>query len=108
MARETAAAYSCRYGHGCDSLTSRPCFRSYSRAFASPHTALVLCITSELLVGMSGLGNQLRPSSIMGNLPVMYAYIFVIGIVGFGLNTLLLSLQKRLLGWHESYRNEAQ
>ena len=72
------------------------------------NTALVLCITSELLVGMSGLGNQLGQARSVGNLPVMYAYIFVIGIVGVGLNTLLLSLQKRLLGWHESYRNEAQ
>ena len=72
------------------------------------NTALILCITSELLVGMSGLGNQLGQARSVGNLPVMYAYILVIGIVGFGLNSLLLSLQKRLLGWHESYRNEAR
>ncbi|MGO1591522.1 MAG: ABC transporter permease [Ancrocorticia sp.] len=74
----------------------------------SSNTALILCITSELLVGMNGLGNQLGQARSVGNLPVMYAYILVIGIVGFGLNTLLMALQRRLLSWHESYRNEAR
>ncbi|MBM9432410.1 ABC transporter permease [Flaviflexus equikiangi] len=71
------------------------------------NTALIFCITAELLMGMAGLGSALGAAGSAGNLTVMYAYIVVIGIVGFSLNTGLLALQKRILSWHESYRNEA-
>lgn len=109
VARETAAAYSMPLWARVRFLIVPSMLPQLLTGIRiASNTALVLCITSELLVGMSGLGNQLGQARSVGNLPVMYAYIFVIGIVGFGLNTLLLSLQKRLLGWHESYRNEAQ
>lgn len=109
VARETAAAYSMP-------LTARIRYliipsmapQLLTGIRIASNTALILCITSELLVGMSGLGNQLGQARSVGNLPVMYAYIFVIGLVGFGLNTLLMALQRRLLQWHESYRNEAR
>lgn len=71
------------------------------------NTALIFCITAELLMGMEGLGNSLGSADSAGNLPVMYSYIVVIGLLGFGLNSGLLALQRRLLSWHESYRNEA-
>ncbi|WP_054953113.1 ABC transporter permease [Flaviflexus massiliensis] len=70
------------------------------------NTALIFCITAELLVGMEGLGQSLGQAGAAANLPVMYSYIVVIGIVGLGLNMLLLTVQKWLLSWHESYRNE--
>lgn len=56
---------------------------------------------------MEGLGNSIGKAGAAGNMPVMYAYIVVVGIVGVSLNSLLLAVQRRLLSWHESYRNEA-
>lgn len=107
VARDTAAAYSLGYGARLRHLiipSMLPQLMTGVRI--ASNTALIFCITAELLMGMAGLGSSLGAADSAGNLPVMYAYILVIGLVGFGLNTAFLAIQRRALSWHESYRNE--
>lgn len=108
VARDTASAYSFGFGTRLRYLIIPSMLPQLMTGIRiASNTALIFCITAELLMGMAGLGSSLGAADSAGNLPVMYAYIVVIGIVGFSLNTGLLALQKRLLSWHESYRNEA-
>jgi ABC-type nitrate/sulfonate/bicarbonate transport system permease component len=67
-------------------------------------TVLIFCITAELLIGMPGLGAGLGAARGVGDLPRMYAYIVIIGVLGFFLSWLLKQLESRLLFWHESVR----
>lgn len=105
VARDTAAAYSFGFWARLRFLIIPSMLPQLLTGIRiASNTALIFCITAELLVGMDGLGQSLGQAGSAGNLPVMYSYIVVIGLVGFGLNVLLLALQKRLLNWHESYR----
>lgn len=71
-------------------------------------TALIFCITSELLIGSPGLGQGLGAARSVGNLPRMYAFIVVIGIVGFLLNAAFKWVESKVLFWHESQRGGTQ
>lgn len=71
-------------------------------------TALIIVITSEILIGSPGLGRGLNLARSAGELERMYAYIVVIGVVGFVLNTLLRAGERRLLRWHPSVREEVR
>lgn len=70
-------------------------------------TALILCITSELLIGSPGLGAGLGAARAVGDLPRMYAFIVLIGLLGLGLTTALQALGARTLFWHESQRGRS-
>lgn len=108
VARDTAAAYSFGFWTRLRYLiipSMLPQLMTGVRI--ASNTALIFCITAEYVIGMPGLGSALGQADSAGNLTVMYAYIVVIGLVGFGLNSLLLVLQRQALSWHESYRNEA-
>lgn len=108
VARDTAAAYSFGFWTRLRHLVIPSMLPQLMTGIRiASNTALIFCITAELLMGMAGLGSALGAADSAGNIPVMYAYIVVIGIVGFSLNSGLLVMQKRVLSWHESYRNEA-
>ena len=68
-------------------------------------TALIITITSEILIGAPGLGQGLNLARSGGNLPRMYAYVVAIGLVGLVLNSGLSALSRRLLHWHPSGRS---
>lgn len=108
LARDTASAYSIGFWSRLRYLIIPSMLPQLMTGIRiTSNTALIFCITAELIVGMEGLGNSIGKAGAAGNMPVMYAYIVVVGIVGVSLNSLLLAVQRRLLSWHESYRNEA-
>ena len=67
-------------------------------------TVLIFCITAELLIGSPGLGAGLGAARSVGDLPRMYAFIVIIGVLGYALSALFKLLESRILFWHESVR----
>jgi NitT/TauT family transport system permease protein len=60
--------------------------------------SLVVAVTVEIAVNPMGLGNGVMTAGQALRPDVMLAYLLWIGIVGFGLNALLVLAQKRLFG----------
>lgn len=107
VARETASAYSLPRG-----LTFRTVIlRSMAPGIATSlriasTTALVLSVTTELLVGAPGLGAELSQARGVGDLPDMYAYIVIIGILGSIITLGFQAGEKRVLFWDPANREE--
>ncbi|GAA3879063.1 ABC transporter permease [Streptomyces sedi] len=68
--------------------------------------ALVLAVTAELVVGAPGLGQSIVVAQSNANLPRMYALIIVTGLVGWVINLAFQAIERRLLKWHPSQRQE--
>ncbi|GAB3873670.1 hypothetical protein GCM10029964_014320 [Kibdelosporangium lantanae] len=62
--------------------------------------ALVLMVLSELTGSSNGIGYELANAQGYADLPGMWAWIMLIGILGYVLNRLLLLAQNRSLSWH--------
>lgn len=108
IARDTAAAYSLPrlyYLRRVVLVSMMPALATGLRIASA--TALIFCITSELLIGSPGLGSGLSNAREVGNLPKMYAYIFVIGILGTILTAALQAIERRALFWEPGRRTEA-
>lgn len=69
--------------------------------------ALILTVTGELLISFDGIGGLFETARQSGNVPVMYAYVIVTGILGLLVNVLARFAERRLLFWHPSIRGEA-
>jgi ABC-type nitrate/sulfonate/bicarbonate transport system permease component len=70
--------------------------------------ALILTVTGELLISFDGIGGLFETARQSGNVPIMYAYVIVTGILGLLVNVLARSAEKRMLFWHPSVRSEAR
>lgn len=68
-------------------------------------TVLIFCITAELVAGVPGLGSGLGAARSVGDTPRMYAYVVVIGIVGYLLAVALKAIETKLLFWDPSVRS---
>lgn len=68
---------------------------------------LILAVIAELIGGSSGLGLNILLSVNAGptELPTMYVYILVTGLVGIAVTALFTAIERRMLHWHESQRN---
>jgi ABC-type nitrate/sulfonate/bicarbonate transport system permease component len=73
----------------------------------SAAVALILAITSELVIGVPGLGKELGVATASSAVPTVYALILVIGLFGVTVNVLFRTLERRVLSWHSSVRLEA-
>lgn len=73
----------------------------------SAAVALILAITSELVIGAPGLGKEIGVAMASSAVPVMYALILVVGLFGVTVNVLFRALERRVLSWHTSVRLEA-
>jgi ABC-type nitrate/sulfonate/bicarbonate transport system permease component len=69
--------------------------------------ALILAVTSELVVGVPGLGSAINVAASSGDFALMYALIAVAGLLGLTLNALFARLEGWALRWHPSQRSEA-
>lgn len=68
--------------------------------------ALVLAITSELVIGNPGLGQRLAVAQSSGAVPAVYALVVVAGLLGVVVNLGARALEARALSWHASVRAE--
>lgn len=68
--------------------------------------ALILTITAELIAGDSGIGFYVAQMELANRLPEMYAGILLAGILGYVLNLIFRSIERRLLFWNSSYRHQ--
>ncbi|MGH8867771.1 MAG: ABC transporter permease [Actinomycetes bacterium] len=69
--------------------------------------ALILAVTAEI-VGAPGLGRAIVVSQVNGAIPQMYALILATGLLGWLLNSVFSSAERRLLRWHPAHREVAR
>lgn len=62
--------------------------------------ALILMVVSELVGSTEGIGYQLSIARATFDLPAMWAWICLLGALGYALNRVLLAVQHRALAWH--------
>ena len=70
----------------------------------SSAVALILAVTAELVIGSAGLGRSISVAQSGGAIDVMYALIIATGMLGWLLNILATSGERRVLHWHPSQR----
>jgi ABC-type nitrate/sulfonate/bicarbonate transport system permease component len=68
--------------------------------------ALVLAVTTELIIGSPGLGAEIGVAQSSNAVPTMYALIVVTGLLGVAINGAARLAERRLLAWHQSVRGE--
>jgi len=69
--------------------------------------ALVLAVTTELVIGSPGLGALIGVAQSSNAIPTMYALIVVTGLLGVAINLAARTVERRALAWHQSVRGEA-
>ena len=66
---------------------------------------LILAVTSEIVVGVPGAGGRITDAQSAGGAEaLMYAWILAAGLLGWVLNGVLQTAERRLLHWHPSFR----
>lgn len=68
---------------------------------------LVLEVTGELVIGSPGIGSSIAVARSAGQIPPIYALIIVTGLLGVAVNVAARMIERRLLRWHPSVREEA-
>jgi ABC-type nitrate/sulfonate/bicarbonate transport system permease component len=68
---------------------------------------LLLTITGELFGGAPGVGTQIQNALVGNDSPQMYAYVITAALLGLLVNSLIWIAQRRLLGWHPSFRKRS-
>ncbi len=62
--------------------------------------ALVIVVVAEMFIGsVDGLGQRVFEAQQMFDMPDMYAAIFAAGALGYGLNLLFLTIERRFVHW---------
>ena len=56
-------------------------------------------VVSEMVGTTSGIGYQLRFAQTQFDFTTMWAWIVLLGIIGYGLNLALLAVERRALRW---------
>lgn len=70
--------------------------------------ALILMVFSEIVGATSGIGYEMTNASNEFNLPVFWAVLVLLGILGYILNAILYGVEKASLRWHRGARQAAQ
>jgi ABC-type nitrate/sulfonate/bicarbonate transport system permease component len=91
-------------------------FKSITMPTAAPYiatglrlaaaAALLLDVLSEIVAGGSGIGLQIMEGQEGGDIGYTYAMIVVVGTIGVILVVGLTTLERRLLAWHDIYRDK--
>jgi NitT/TauT family transport system permease protein len=62
--------------------------------------ALVIVVVAEMFIGSTdGLGQRVFEAQQLFDMPDMYAAIFAAGALGYGLNLLFLTIERRFVHW---------
>lgn len=68
--------------------------------------ALILEITAELVIGVPGLGRSIGVAQSSGAVAETYALVIVVGVIGVLVNISARTVERRVLRWHTSVREE--
>lgn len=68
--------------------------------------ALILAVTAELVIGTPGLGRAIIVAQSADATTLMYALIIATGLLGWILNATFQAVERRVLRWHPSQRQE--
>ncbi len=68
--------------------------------------ALILTVTAELLIAVPGIGRIIVFARSAGDVPTVYAYVVVAGLLGLIVNLVFRLVERRVLSWHQSVRGE--
>jgi ABC-type nitrate/sulfonate/bicarbonate transport system permease component len=68
--------------------------------------ALILAVTSELVIGVPGLGHEIALAQSGGAETAMYALVLATGLIGVAINLVMRFVERRVLAWHPSVRGE--
>lgn len=66
--------------------------------------ALILMVIAELMGGGEGIGEDLVDAQRTFQLPAMWGFIVILGVLGYLLNTLFLVVERRSLRWYRGSR----
>jgi ABC-type nitrate/sulfonate/bicarbonate transport system permease component len=69
--------------------------------------SLVLMVISELVGSVNGMGTQLVDAQRQYDYANMWALIVLLGVLGYGLNSLLLALERRVLSWQHTRNTQS-
>jgi ABC-type nitrate/sulfonate/bicarbonate transport system permease component len=69
--------------------------------------ALILMVFSELVGSTDGIGYEMNNAANAFDLTTLWAGIVLLGILGYLLNTVLIVVENRVLGWHRGARQLA-
>ncbi|KHL04894.1 ABC transporter permease [Sinomonas humi] len=105
VARDTARSY----GMGSAEILARivvPSSLPYigTAMRVSAPAALIITVVAGLLGGGPGLGARLYLAQSGGDYPTLYALVIVLGVLGLMFQGATRFAERRLLHWHESYR----
>ena len=70
--------------------------------------ALVVTVTTELVAGNSGLGFYVSQMEQASRLPSMYAGILFTGILGYLINLIFFTLERKVVFWSPAARGAVQ
>jgi ABC-type nitrate/sulfonate/bicarbonate transport system permease component len=84
--------------------TAKPYVATGVRLAAS--VALILAVTAELVIGSPGLGREITTAQSGGAIALTYGLILVTGVFGLAVNIGIRALERRVLAWHVSVREE--
>mgnify|MGYP003886629589 CR=1 FL=1 len=68
--------------------------------------ALILAITAEMFIGNPGIGRSIVFAQSGAKYVEVYALVIVTGLLGLFVNMVFRSIERYVLRWHESVRNE--
>lgn len=65
-------------------------------------TSMIVIIVTEMFVGtLTGIGKRIVDFQITYEIPSMYAMIFIIGLLGYGINQLIFLAESRVVHWYQ-------
>jgi len=67
-------------------------------------TALLVAVSSELLVGIPGVGRLIFLDQYSGDYVAMYAHVAAVSMLGLAVNFALARAERSILAWHPSVR----
>lgn len=69
--------------------------------------AVILMVISEFVAATNGIGYAIWQAKRLFDISEMWAGILLLGILGYGLNMLLILVERRVLAWHHGSRAAA-